>query len=42
MHSHARLLNEVATTFDWPVVPELYVSQTPFFNAGAASISRSS
>ena len=26
---------EVTTTFDWPVVPELYVSQTPFFNAGA-------
>jgi Zn-dependent protease with chaperone function len=29
---------EVATTFDWPVVPELYVSQTPFFNAGAYGI----
>ncbi len=26
---------EVCTTFDWPDVPELYVSQTPFFNAGA-------
>lgn len=26
---------EVASTFDWPEVPELYVSQTPFFNAGA-------
>jgi len=26
---------EVCTTFDWPVVPELYVSQTPVFNAGA-------
>jgi Zn-dependent protease with chaperone function len=30
--------NEVSTTFDWPVVPELYVSQTPFFNAGAYGI----
>ena len=29
---------EVAATFDWPVVPELYVSQTPFFNAGAYGI----
>ena len=32
------LHNEVVTTFDWPVVPELYVSQTPFFNAGAYGI----
>ena len=32
------LHNEVATTFDWPTVPELYVSQTPFFNAGAYGI----
>ena len=29
---------EVTTTFDWPTVPELYVSQTPFFNAGAYGI----
>ena len=29
---------EVTGTFDWPVVPELYVSQTPFFNAGAYGI----
>jgi Zn-dependent protease with chaperone function len=29
---------EVSTTFDWPKVPELYVSQTPFFNAGAYGI----
>jgi Zn-dependent protease with chaperone function len=29
------LHTEVTTTFDWPSVPELYVSQTPFFNAGA-------
>src|SRR6266496_413837 len=26
---------EVASTFDWPRLPELYVSQTPVFNAGA-------
>ena len=32
------LHNEVVTTFDWPTVPELYVSQTPFFNAGAYGI----
>ena len=32
------LHNEVVTTFDWPIVPELYVSQTPFFNAGAYGI----
>ena len=33
-----QLHNEVATTFDWPAVPELYVSQTPFFNAGAYGV----
>jgi len=32
------LHNEVVTTFDWPTVPELYLSQTPFFNAGAYGI----
>jgi Zn-dependent protease with chaperone function len=32
------LHNEVVTTFDWANVPELYVSQTPFFNAGAYGI----
>src|SRR6478752_4374359 len=32
------LHTEVTTTFDWNVVPELYVSQTPFFNAGAYGI----
>lgn len=32
------LHNEAVTTFDWPSVPELYVSQTPFFNAGAYGI----
>ncbi|NOT09874.1 MAG: M48 family metallopeptidase [Gemmatimonadales bacterium] len=31
------LLVEVATTFDWKV-PELYVSQTPIFNAGAYGV----
>ncbi|MCI0372725.1 MAG: M48 family metallopeptidase, partial [candidate division NC10 bacterium] len=34
------LHNEACTTFDWPTVPELYVSQTPFFNAGAYGIDR--
>ena len=34
------LHNEVITTFDWPTVPELYVSQTPFFNAGAYGIDK--
>jgi Zn-dependent protease with chaperone function len=29
---------EVCTTFDWSVVPELYVTHTPFFNAGAYGI----
>jgi Zn-dependent protease with chaperone function len=32
------LHTEVTTTFDWSTVPELYVSQTPFFNAGAYGI----
>jgi Zn-dependent protease with chaperone function len=32
------LHTEATTTFDWPQVPELYVSQTPFFNAGAYGI----
>jgi len=32
------LHTECVTTFDWPAVPELYVSQTPFFNAGAYGI----
>src|SRR5918996_1434914 len=34
------LHTEVTTTFDWPEVPELYVSQTPFFNAGAYGIDK--
>ncbi len=29
---------ECCTTFDWPIVPELYVSQTPIFNAGAYGV----
>lgn len=29
---------EVCTTFDWAEVPELYVTQTPTFNAGAYGI----
>jgi Zn-dependent protease with chaperone function len=32
------LHTEVCTTFDWPDMPELYVSQTPFFNAGAYGV----
>jgi Zn-dependent protease with chaperone function len=34
------LHTEVTTTFDWSDVPELYVSQTPFFNAGAYGIDK--
>jgi Zn-dependent protease with chaperone function len=29
---------EMCATFDWPTVPELYVTQTPVFNAGAYGI----
>jgi Zn-dependent protease with chaperone function len=29
---------EVAATFDWPALPELYVTQTPVFNAGAYGV----
>lgn len=29
---------EVCTTFDWPTIPELYVTQTPVFNAGAYGV----
>ncbi|MGH7631494.1 MAG: M48 family metallopeptidase [Gemmatimonadales bacterium] len=32
------LQTEVGHTFDWPQVPELYVSQTPVFNAGAYGV----
>jgi len=35
--AHA-LLVEIAATFDWPKVPELYVTQTPLFNAGAYGV----
>ncbi|MEO8032482.1 MAG: M48 family metallopeptidase [Gemmatimonadota bacterium] len=31
---------EMCTTFDWEVVPELFVSQTPVFNAGAYGVDR--
>jgi len=34
------LHTEVTTTFDWPDVPEVYVSQTPFFNAGAYGLDK--
>ncbi|MGH7528657.1 MAG: M48 family metallopeptidase, partial [Gemmatimonadales bacterium] len=34
------LHTEVCATFDWPGVPELYISQTPFFNAGAYGIDK--
>ena len=34
------LQTEVAHTFDWPKVPELYVSQTPVFNAGRVRCGR--
>jgi Zn-dependent protease with chaperone function len=32
------LHTEVVTTFDWHTTPELYVTQTPIFNAGAYGI----
>lgn len=32
------LLVEAAATFDWPQAPEMFVSQTPFFNAGAYGV----
>ena len=32
------LHNEAVTTFDWPTTPELYVTQTPIFNAGAYGV----
>src|SRR4051812_20513302 len=34
----SHLMTEACTTFDWPTVPELYVTQTPIFNAGAYGI----
>jgi Zn-dependent protease with chaperone function len=33
-----QLLIEVCATFDWPNAPETFVSQTPFFNAGAYGV----
>jgi Zn-dependent protease with chaperone function len=32
------LHTELVTTFDWPTTPQLYVTQTPIFNAGAYGI----
>jgi Zn-dependent protease with chaperone function len=32
------LLIEVTSTFDWPKAPEMFVSQTPVFNAGAYGV----
>lgn len=32
------LLVEACATFDWPRVPEMFVSQTPVFNAGAYGV----
>jgi len=29
---------EACATFDWPKIPELYVTQTPIFNAGAYGV----
>jgi len=34
------LYTEVLTSMDWPVRPELFVSQTPFVNAGAYGMDR--
>src|SRR5213595_3205471 len=35
-----QLYTDVLTTMDWPVRPELFVSQTPFVNAGAFGMDR--
>lgn len=35
-----RIMAEVCTTLDWEPVPELFVSQTPFANAGAYGMDR--
>ncbi len=34
------LITEVSTTMDWPEPPEVYVTQTPFVNAGAVGVER--
>jgi len=34
------LYTEVLATFDWPTRPELYITQTPFVNAGAIGFER--
>ena len=33
-----QLIVEATATFDWPRVPEMFVSQTPVFNAGAYGV----
>src|SRR5260370_4101922 len=35
-----QLYTDVLTTMDWPDRPELFVSQTPFVNAGAFGVER--
>src|SRR5438046_7075979 len=35
-----QLYTDVLTTMDWPDRPELFVSQTPFVNAGAFGVQR--
>lgn len=34
------LITEVSATMDWPDPPEVYVTQTPFVNAGAVGVDR--
>lgn len=34
------LITEVSTSMDWPEPPEVYVTQTPFVNAGAVGVDR--
>ena len=34
------LITEVSSTMDWPEPPEVYVTQTPFVNAGAVGVER--
>jgi len=33
-----QLMNEVVDTFDWPYRPEVFVTQSPFFNAGVLGV----
>ncbi|MBI3082637.1 MAG: M48 family metallopeptidase, partial [Gemmatimonadetes bacterium] len=34
------LITEGSATMDWPEAPEVYVTQTPFVNAGAVGVDR--